>query len=216
MRALTAEEIWTVAGAVPARDRALVILLGLCGLRIGEAAALTVDDFDFLRRSVRITKAASEVAGKILVGPTKTGANRAVALPRIVVEELAAHLAAYPPGPKGLIFGRLGGGYLRRNAWRRRVWVPAVKRAKISDPLPRPHDLRHTAASLAIQAGAHPKAIQAMLGHSSITVTLDRYGHLFPSLSESLADAVDAGFRQAREAATFLQPLGSGMVAALR
>jgi integrase len=69
--------------------------------------------------------------------------------------------------------------------------------AGIDHPLPRGHDLRHTAATLAIQAGAHPKVIQAMLGHWSITVTLDRYGHLFPSLPEELAERMDVAFREA-------------------
>ncbi len=52
------------------------------------------------------------------------------------------------------------------------------------------HDLRHTSVALAIAQGAHPKAIQARMGHSSINVTLDRYGHLFPELDEAIA----AGF----------------------
>src|SRR3546814_9767266 len=49
------------------------------------------------------------------------------------------------------------------------------------------HDLRHTSVALAIAAGAHPKAIQSRMGHSSINVTLDRYGHLFPELDEAIA-----------------------------
>ena len=49
------------------------------------------------------------------------------------------------------------------------------------------HDLRHTSVALAIAQGAHPKAIQARMGHSSISVTLDRYGHLFPELDEAIA-----------------------------
>ena len=53
------------------------------------------------------------------------------------------------------------------------------------------HDLRHTCASLLIAEGAHPKLISTRLGHSSIEITLDRYSHLFPSLEESLADALD-------------------------
>jgi hypothetical protein len=52
--------------------------------------------------------------------------------------------------------------------------------------------LRHTCASLAIAAGAHPKLISARLGHSSIQITLDRYSHLFPSVEEALAEALDA------------------------
>lgn len=59
------------------------------------------------------------------------------------------------------------------------------------------HDLRHTCAALLIAQGAHPKAIQHRLGHSSITVTLDRYGHLFPALDDALTDALDATYRAA-------------------
>ncbi len=54
------------------------------------------------------------------------------------------------------------------------------------------HDLRHTSVALAIAAGAHPKAIQSRMGHSSINVTLDRYGHLFPELDEAIAEAFGA------------------------
>ena len=63
------------------------------------------------------------------------------------------------------------------------------------------HDLRHTSVALAIAAGAHPKAIQVRMGHSSITVTLDRYGHLFPELDEAIAAAFDQGWAAARAAA---------------
>jgi integrase len=69
---------------------------------------------------------------------------------------------------------------------------PGLESARIAEPLPRVHDLRHSAVALAIASGAHPKEIQARVGHSSITVTLDRYGHLFPSLDERLAERLDA------------------------
>lgn len=210
MRFLDATELSSIVEAVPDNDRALVLLLGLCGLRIGEAAALAVEDLDLLRRTARVTKAVSEVAGRVTVGPTKTGASRAVPLPRVVAEALAAHLSAVPKGPRGLVFGDRDGGFLRRTNWTRRVWRPALRKAGIAEPLPRVHDLRHTAASLAIAAGAHPKSIQAALGHSSITVTLDRYGHLFPSLAESLAERVDDAFREAR--AAFLLPFAASEV----
>jgi integrase len=65
-----------------------------------------------------------------------------------------------------------------------------VERAGIS-PAPTFHHLRHTSAALAIAEGAHPKAIQARLGHASITTTLNLYGHLFPSLDVELADRLD-------------------------
>jgi integrase len=59
------------------------------------------------------------------------------------------------------------------------------------------HDLRHTAASLLVAQGAHPKAIQEHLGHSTVTITLDRYGHLLPSAHETLADRLDAAYAEA-------------------
>ncbi|MEE9183678.1 MAG: tyrosine-type recombinase/integrase [Acidimicrobiia bacterium] len=75
------------------------------------------------------------------------------------------------------------------NFWRR-VWVPAVRSADVPEGL-RIHDLRHTCAAPLIADGAHPKAIQEHLGHSSITVTMDIYGHLFPSQMEELAIRLD-------------------------
>ena len=64
-------------------------------------------------------------------------------------------------------------------------WKPAKRRVGLEGV--RFHDLRHTAVALAIAQGAHPKAIQARMGHSSVQVTLDRYGHLFPELDEAIA-----------------------------
>ena len=68
------------------------------------------------------------------------------------------------------------------------------------------HDLRHTCAALCISLGAHPKAIQERLGHSSITVTLDRYGHLFPKLDETLTARLD----EMRQAAATSRPVLPG------
>jgi integrase len=62
----------------------------------------------------------------------------------------------------------------------------------------RVHDLRHTAAALAVAAGAHPKAIQELCGHASITTTLNTYGHLFESLQDSLAEALERIFVRSR------------------
>lgn len=199
MRFLGAEELGRVAAAVPQRYRALVLLLGYRGLRIGEATALRVEDLDLLRGKVNVTKAFSEVRGRLILGPTKTGANRSVSLPKFLREEVAAHLAAFPAASDGLVFTGPEGGPLHRSNFRLRVWGPALRAAEIADPRPRVHDLRHTAAALAIAAGGHPKEIQALLGHSSITVTLDRYGHLFPSLDERMNERLEEVFLSSAE-----------------
>lgn len=77
-----------------------------------------------------------------------------------------------------------------------RTFKPAVRTAGLPERT-RFHDLRHTCAALCIALGAHPKAIQERLGHSSITVTLDRYGHLFPKLDEALTARPDELHRSA-------------------
>ena len=82
-------------------------------------------------------------------------------------------------------------GPLRHSSFRRWTWLPAVASASLPDDL-RIHDLRHTCAALLIAQGAHPKAIQTHLGHSSIQVTLDLYGHLYPDEMDRLAAHLDA------------------------
>ena len=92
--------------------------------------------------------------------------------------------------PEALVFASPHGAPLRNSNFRRQVWYKAVADSGLPDGF-RIHDLRHTCASLLIAQRAHPKAIQVHLGHSSISVTMDRYGHLFPSDMEALAEALD-------------------------
>lgn len=203
-RFLTAGEIQAIADEVPERYRALVLLLGYGGLRIGEAAALTVRRLDLPRRRVEVVEAFAEVEGRMVLGETKTGRGRVVVLPALVAAALARHVERFTDGrPTSLVFTMEGGGPLRQNAFRKRVFHPAAIRAGIVPP-PRVHDLRHSAVALAIRAGAHPKQIQELAGHSSITVTFNTYGHLFPSLTEGLAERLDAMAREAEEAGRVL------------
>lgn len=77
------------------------------------------------------------------------------------------------------------------------------------------HNLRHTSVALAIAEGAHPKAIQVRMGHSSISVTLDRYGHLFPELDEAIATSFGerlAAVRGRRSSTVVRATFGSGIV----
>lgn len=105
--------------------------------------------------------------------------------------------------PDDLIFAAPEGGVLRVSNWRRRVFNKAVKRLVAKDatfPVVTPHDLRHTAASLAISAGANVKAVQTMLGHKSAAITLDTYTDLFPDDLEAVAAALDAARMAAADA----------------
>jgi integrase len=147
---------------------------------------------DLLRRTVQVAEIVVEVRGVLHVGlPKKRASRRTVGLPRFVVEELAVHLAG-PGDPEAFVFTAPQGGRLRLSAFRARVWRPAVIAAGL-DGL-RIHDLRHTAVALWIAAGASPKEVAARAGHTSVSFTLDRYGHLYPEADEALRSRLDALF----------------------
>ncbi len=147
-----------------------------------------------MRRRLQIVASASEVAGRrIEKDSNKTGVSRSVTLPGFLAEELTMHLAAYgdPSDPDALVFISAGGGAVRQTAFRNRVFLLACRRLGM-DPVPRVHDLRHTAVALAIEQGGTAKEVQELVGHSSIVVTMDTYAHLFENIQERLADKMDA------------------------
>ncbi|MBW3665892.1 MAG: tyrosine-type recombinase/integrase [Actinobacteria bacterium] len=110
-------------------------------------------------------------------------------------DELAEHLLGVHDAPDAYVFTAAGGGPLRVTNFRRRRWYPAVEAAGL-DGL-RLHDLRHTAVSLWIAGGANPKQVSTWAGHTSVSFTLDRYGHLFPNHDEDLRDRLDAMYQAA-------------------
>ena len=97
---------------------------------------------------------------------------------------LRRQLLARKPNDLGLVFTTPRGELLNDDNFRHRVFRPDVRRTKVMGF--RFHDLRHTYAALMVAAGAHPKYLQAQMGHSSIRVTLDLYGHLFPDANRSV------------------------------
>jgi hypothetical protein len=119
-----------------------------------------------------------------------------------VVEALAEQLA--PPGSADdLVFVGPQGGTLRLAGFRHRIWRPATRASGLEGL--RIHDLRHTAVALWIAAGANPKEVAARAGHTSVSFTLDRYGHLYPDADQALRDRLDACMRCPRH--TSRQPL---------
>jgi integrase len=201
MRFLTHDQVASLAAAIDARYRALVYLAAYSGLRAGELVALRRPHVDFLRRTVTVVEQVQYIDRDYVVAPPKSGAGRrSVALPRLVADELEAHLRGLPDqSAEALVFPAPEGGYLHLENFRKRVWLPAVEQAGVA-PL-RLHDLRHTCASLAIAAGADVKVLQRMLGHASAALTLDRYGHLLPGQAESVAERLDGLARAAEPAA---------------
>ncbi|MCU1497710.1 MAG: Site-specific recombinase XerD [Acidimicrobiales bacterium] len=191
MRSLDPAEIHRLAAAVPDRYRAMIVLNAYAGFRLGELAGLRRRRLDLVRQQVRVAEIAVEVKGGLTFGPPKTDAGtRTVPIPKFVAEALAHHLDRYvADDPDAHVFAGAEGGALRARAWRQRVWVPAIKAADVA-PL-RPHDLRHTAVSLWIAAGASPKQIAVWAGHTSVSIVLDRYGHLFPGNAEPVLEQLE-------------------------
>ncbi len=188
-RFLTHDQVQTLAEACEPYDT-VIRVLAYAGLRWGELVALTVRRVDLLRRRLEIVEAITEVHGKVIVGTTKNYQRRSVPIPRFLADELAVHLAGKAPGD--LVFTAPEGGVLRNTNFRPRFWDPATERAGL--PGLTPHELRHTAASLAVAAGANVKAVQQMLGHASAAMTLDVYAGLFADDLDAVADQLDRAF----------------------
>jgi integrase len=194
MQFLTAQEVRRLADATPDRYRTLVYVLAYGGLRIGEAVGLRLEDLDPLRGRLTVARSVTEVGGRLVPGPTKTGKVRAVSLPGFLRDMLAAHIADFP-NRDGILFAGPVGGMLRPNNFRKRIFYRATKEAGLEGL--RVHDLRHTCAALLFAQGAPIKAVAERLGHSRPTVTLNTYAHVIPGLDDQLVDALEQTFRAA-------------------
>ncbi|WP_281640529.1 site-specific integrase [Aurantimicrobium minutum] len=182
------EELAQASGA----NSTVVLLLAYTGLRWGEATALRVKDLDLLKLRLTVNENAVDVAGTIHVGTPKSHETRTVPIPQFLAEALAQ--ACEGKSRNALVLGD-GTNHLRRPSTGKGWLDSAVKECQKVDPnFPRvtPHDLRHTAASLAVSAGANVKIVQRMLGHASAAMTLDTYADLFDADLDTVSEALDA------------------------
>lgn len=162
-----------------------ILMLGYCGMRFGESIALDVRDLDFQARRIEIRKSWSEVKGHLTPGSTKTHRRRSVPMPATIAEMLREHTR----GRTGLVFSDSEGGVIRPRNWRTRVLDKAVAATGLGPFTP--HDLRHTAVSIAVSAGANIRVIAEMVGHKDPSVTLDEYAELFTDDLDALAVVLD-------------------------
>jgi integrase len=179
----TPAEVAALAERVDPRHRALVVLLAGTGLRISEALGLRVEDVDFLRGSLRVERQRDSRTNEPVPPKTKSSV-RTVPLGRVVLDELAAHLAAYGPAEDGSVFTNALGRPLTYENWKR-VWAAAETNYKT-------HDLRHYAASALISGGASVKQVSVILGHANAGVTLGVYSHLWPGDDDRARTILDA------------------------
>ena len=213
-RFLSHAQVDDLAQLVGPHWRLLVLFLAYTGLRWGEVAALRVSRVDLTRRRVVVAESVSPVRGVMVWGATKGHERREVALPQFLIADLETAIRGREPND--LLFSGPRGGVLRAQTFQRAALTPAAEEMglcirkfdaggqPVSTTAPggikipvftkhfHPHEFRHTAASLAIAAGADVKVVQRMLGHKSATMTLDLYGHLFADRLDTVADALDA------------------------
>ncbi|WP_426595865.1 tyrosine-type recombinase/integrase [Cellulomonas sp. McL0617] len=177
---LRADQLGRLADAVPPLCRPVVLFLGLAGLRFSEMCALRVDDVvqTPYGLGVRVHRAApqSKRSSAAIFGPTKTHQTRTVPVPPTLESYVRTRIEAVPsgsylfPSPTGAIWTNTN--FRVRSRWTETTQAVGLAGTTI-------HDLRHTAASLLIAAGADVKAVQMILGHATATMTMDLYGHLF-------------------------------------
>lgn len=189
----------------------MIWTLGICGLRMGEAVGLRHGDLDRRAGVIHIARSVTLVNNKHVEGLPKNKKRRAVPLPPSIADMIPQHI-----DPTALVFPAPEGGYLRHGNWRTRTFDPAVTAAKLCpvtvekvDTKGRktmvteydfhPHELRHTAASLMIAQGANVKAVSSALGHKRASITLGRYGQLYPADTDALTGALDRMLTQASE-----------------
>ena len=201
MRIFTIEQIEAIAAAVNPRYRSFILVAAWGGLRWSELVGL---------RRCDVAGAQITVAGQLQLldgewrrsQPKTMAGSRTLLLPASVGAELSAHIEEFcGDAAESLVFTNRLGNPLGIG-FRSNVWYPACASIGLGERVlrnhkpaysgvPRFHDLRHTSVALAIKAGAHPKVIQQRLGHSSIAVTMDTYGHLFEGMDAGLADDLD-------------------------
>jgi len=199
MRTLTAEQVRRLLDAAPDRDRPLYLLAVSTGMRLGELLALRWADVDLDSRSLRVVATLRHLSGEAATfAPPKTArSRRRVELSASVVASLSAHKVAtieerWRAGQlwqdHDLVFPNLL-GRPRGPSNVSRELHPLLERAGL--PRIRFHDLRHTAATLMLGRGVHPKLVSDMLGHASVGITLDTYSHSLPSMHREAAQVME-------------------------
>jgi integrase len=183
MRIPTSGEVATMM-AVSSPDFAAAVALGaFAGLRAGEIAGLQVGDVDFLRRQVHVRRQSAPDG----VRPPKYESERTLYAPERLIELISAHVARTAPDP-WLFTGR-SGGPANQNMLTQK-WKYYRAKARLTGV--RLHDCRHYFASGLIADGCDPVTVQRAMGHSSASITLDRYSHLWPTAEDRTRSAASA------------------------
>lgn len=184
------------------RFEALLTLALVTGMRCGELLALHWLDIDFATCNLQVKRTVTHFKnlGYVEAEPKTAKSRRQIRLPLFVVEILINHQAQQDElrrknpdvwTEKGLVFTGATGNYISLTTLRK-TFNSVLKQASL--PHMRFHDLRHSAATILLSQGTHPKVVQEILGHSQISVTLDVYSHVLPSMQEDVTKRWDDDF----------------------
>jgi len=201
MKTLTDSQARTfLIAAKESRYEMLYWLAISTGMRQGELLGLKWADLDWINGSLQVQRQLQRIDGQGLVfsEPKSSASNRSVFISATMLDRLRNHLDFQLREKRllgeswhenDLMFPSTTGTPAdHRNLYR--DFKKILKRAGL--PNIRFHDLRHTAATLMLEQGVHPKVVQERLGHADITMTLNTYSHVMPSMQESAAEKMDA------------------------
>jgi integrase len=170
------------------------------GLRLGEVLGIHYEDVDWDNQKLHIQHAVQTLVGQgvYLTEPKTDHAKRTITIPPSAFLVLTRHVEkeAITTGP--LFKTKNGTLYNPRNI--QRYFEESIQEAGL--PHIRFHDMRHTTATLLLTQGAHPKMVQELLGHSSISVTMDTYSHVLPAMHGILADQMEGMLGEGTSAGT--------------
>ena len=166
----------------------LILLMAYCGLRWGELSGLRIQDLDLPRTRLQVKQTVVADKGYQRIEAPKDYEHLSIPIPEFLVTMLEQQVAGRP-GSQPVFFGMRTKAYLRNHAFRKGWFDPAATEIGLDGITP--HELRHTAASLAVSAGAHVKSVQRMLGHASAATTLDTYADLFDDDLDNVASALN-------------------------
>jgi len=189
-------EIGPLLNALPAVDRAIYATALYAGLRLGELQALQWDDVDLNTNLIQVRRSWDRQAG--FVAPKSGSGNRRVPITATLRRELQSHRLQQGRGGRGFVFPNKPGnkpfnpGTLTLHT--KHAWAAAGL-----SPIGL-HECRHSYAAYMIAAGINSKALSTYMGHSSITITLDRYGHLLPGNESEAGQLLDTWLKHATSA----------------
>jgi integrase len=188
-RSATRAEAAALLKALPDTERALWATAVYAGLRRGELRALRWEDIDLGAKMIHVRRGWDDAEGEI--EPKTRGANRRVPIVAPLGKALRAHARATKRQGRDLVFGRTASLAFYPSTVRSR----ALKAWEDADPPLAPlglHECRHTFASMMIAAGCNAKALSVVMGHASITITFDTYGHLMPGGEQEVGTLLGA------------------------